>query len=58
MKKSRVFQLISGSIAIIAGVLEIIYQFNHIELLHTLFLSGFIIYAILFIVYFVCFNNK
>lgn len=58
MKKGRVLQLISGSIAIIAGILEIIYQFKHIELLHTLFVTGLIIYAILFIVYFVCLKNK
>lgn len=58
MKKGRLLQLVSGIIAIIAGVFEVIYQFYNIKILHLLFVSGLIIYIILFILYLVIYKNN
>ena len=52
MKKQRSLQLVSGLIAIIAGICELIYQFYQIKFLHVLFIIGLVVYTLLFIIYF------
>ena len=58
MKKSRLIQMISGIIIIVAGICEIIYQFNNIKILNIIFVAGLIIYFVLFIVYFFLYKKE
>lgn len=58
MTKSRLFQLFSGIIGMISGVLEVIYQFTSIEPLHIIFIVGLSLYLVSLIIFFLFFKKE